>query len=184
MGPLRMFLCFSIALETTGSLHLDDPMEGFNGFRNYLEGALLYLGKHPGQVGRKMDKVVVQMMRLLSADVSMNVPESELVKQQFEDVPYDSPVQRNVRIYDNYSLSILAHNHNVAPNKREIAISISREIPELEIGLMEIFEEYSGSDSAVQKYNVSMYDTRLLDAITHLTHPAFIVLLSCGTAGP
>jgi hypothetical protein len=171
MGPLRMFLCFSLALETTGSSHLDNDSEGFHGFRNYLEGALLYLGKHPGQVGRKMDKIVVQMMRLLSADLSMNIPETVIPKQQFDDIAFDGLVQRNVRIYDSYSLAILAHNHNVPINKHEIAKSISSKIPELEQGLMEIFVEFCGDDAAIQKYNVTMYNTRLLDAITHLTHP-------------
>jgi hypothetical protein len=171
MGPLRFFLCFSLALEVTGSSHLDDVSSGIVGFRTYLEGALLYLGKHPGQVGRKMDKVVVQMMRLLSADLSMNVPTEQLVRQEFDDHPFEGNVMRNVRMYDKYSLAILAHNHNVAPNKLEIAKAIASKIPELEDGLMRIFMEFSGSDEAINKYNVSMYNTRILDVITHLTHP-------------
>jgi hypothetical protein len=171
MGPLRMFLCFSLALEVTGSSHLDDIENGISGFNDYLEGALTYLGKHPGQVGRKMDKVVVQMMRLLCADVSMNVPLGDVIKQEFDDHPYDLGMQRNTRIYDNYSIAILAHNHDVPPNKFAIAKAISEMIPELTDGLMKIFNEFSGNDEAVSKYNVSMYNTKLLDVITHLTHP-------------
>jgi hypothetical protein len=174
MGPLRMFLCFSVALEITGSSHLDDPSTNFHGFSNYLEGALLFLGKHPGQVGRQMDKVVVQMMRLLSADLSMNVPSGIIVKQEFDDMPFDTEVQRNMRIYDQYSIAIIAHNHNVPPNKQSVAEAISAVIPELTTGLMEIFTEYSGNSNAADKYNVSMYNTKMLDAITHLTHPGNI----------
>uniref|UniRef100_A0A2V0RMM9 RdRp n=1 Tax=viral metagenome TaxID=1070528 RepID=A0A2V0RMM9_9ZZZZ len=171
MGPLRFFLCFSLALETTGSSHLDDLSTGNDGFRTYLEGALTYLGKHPGQVGRKMDKVVVQMMRLITADLSMNIPDQLLVKQQLDDSPHDCNVQRNVRMYDRYAIAILAKNHDVPSDKLAIAKSISSKIPELEDGLMKIFTEFCGSDESVNKYNVSMYNTKVLDVITHLTHP-------------
>jgi hypothetical protein len=172
MGPLRMFLCFSVALEVTGSSHLNDADDKC--FMDYYHAVLTFLGKQPGQVGRKMDKAVVQMMRLICADVSMVVPDGALVKHAMDDQPFDPDIRLPTRVYDRYSLAILAHNHGTSLNKMEIAESICSQIPELHDSLMSIYNKYGASDDAVIRNTVTMFNTKLLDVITHLTHPGSV----------
>jgi hypothetical protein len=173
MGPLRFYLCFSVAMETCGSLHLPKMNE-------YYMSVNHYLGKNPGRVGRKLGKVVVQMARLLLADVSLDVPLAQMPKGEV--TPFVTELQQ-MHIDDNYARDYLLHNNREAVDaivkehaKREVSVSqkhaiamaICDKAPELTSTMYEVFKEYGGSDAQINKYHVTSFSHRKLDVITHM----------------
>uniref|UniRef100_A0A2V0RIW5 RdRp n=1 Tax=viral metagenome TaxID=1070528 RepID=A0A2V0RIW5_9ZZZZ len=174
MGPLRLWLCFSTALEVTGSSHLDPRDMDYGPFMEYYRGVLLYLGKYPGSVGRKLDKVIVQMYRLIAADLTIETPMSEIPKLNL-DVAF-KPETNMIDIYDRYAHEIIASNFDLdaSADRMKLAEAICDKVPEVKPGLMRIFNEYSSSPEARAKYAVTLFETRVLDVLTHLAHPGNI----------
>ena len=167
-ASLRFWLCLSACIETTGSCHLDDADDEVPPLRTYYYGALSYLGKRPGMLGRKMGKSVVKMYRLLLTEVQMMIPIRPLgldANGMFHDAPMESR-----RISDKWALEILRHNLGLNPSatRLECARKIASEIPELEEGLMAAFMKYSGSEEAIQKNVFTMFKARIADLATHL----------------
>jgi hypothetical protein len=163
MGPLRMFLCFNAALESTGASHL-------KGMHTYYSGLLTFLGRNPGRVGRKADKVVVKMARLLTTLMYVESPTSVMLEGNTQ--PFETETEL-VKFYDEYALRILATNADIKNHKDRMSIakSIASEIPDLQEGLELIFSEYGNEDDELaRKHRVFNHGSNLLDVITHLSH--------------
>jgi hypothetical protein len=167
MGPLRFWLCFSLAIETTGSCHLD-ALSSYNPFQMYYQGVLRYLGAKPGKVGRKLGKNVAHMYRLLASRYRMAIPNGELPTATSGAGAPLSVAMRDID--DRYALALLRENFDVSGDRLEVAQAISKVIPELEDGLMAIYMEFMGSPDSLRKYAVTSHNAAYLDALTHLAH--------------
>uniref|UniRef100_A0A2V0RA07 RdRp n=1 Tax=viral metagenome TaxID=1070528 RepID=A0A2V0RA07_9ZZZZ len=169
-GPLRMFLCLTLAIETCGSQHLSS-------FNDYYIGCLKYLGRNPGRIGRKLGKATVNMARLLGCDVTLHVP--TLAPVQGDDYFCQDTNRR--RIQDKYALSLLMHKFKITGDtfvdfegcKMKVAKAISAmdEIADTAgPPLLKIFEEFGSYPNCHDRYGINNFNNSMLDALTHLQH--------------
>jgi hypothetical protein len=204
MGPLRAFLCLSCAVETCGSLHLDEDDEAEGGisdpppFRTYYEGMLRRLGADPGRVGKKVGGTVGMMYRLLLTDLIIMTPTVEIPTDPSVVEPFQA-FPRMKRHYDDKMLQLLSHTLTPMPeggdpdavrsmglDRRKLATVICDREPELAPGLMAIFEKFSGSDEAIERHAFTNHSKKISDVLTHLAHATSAegYLRSCQAAIP
>jgi hypothetical protein len=175
VGPLRLWLGFSMCIETMNSMHL--PAGSFDVYYRHL---FRYYGTEPGSLGKKAAKVAVRMARLLSADLYIHLPTAESIPEEVRDV-IGCEVEPNPTLFtDRIALRLLCENlddvsfpsdtsrrSTIVALKEEIASGIASLNEHLGPGLMAVFRAFSGDNMLDCK--VSNFNKSLLDAITHLS---------------
>jgi hypothetical protein len=175
VGPLRLWLGFSMCIETMNSMHM--PKGSFDVYYRHL---FRYYGTEPGSLGKKAAKVAVRMARLLSSDMYIHLPNSEEIPGDVRDV-LGCEVEKEATLFtDRLALRLLCENlDNVAypmdgtrrativALKDAIAEGISKLNDHLGPGLMAVYKAFSGEN--MHDHIVSNFNKGLLDAITHLS---------------